>query len=182
MIEWLQNLSGGAATFVGSFTGSVLGLVALLVGALFNAWLNRRRDRQIRLEEKQSVATALHAELAGFDQMLSRNSETLENITRDNFLIPDLAQSVRVFPHMLPKIGLLDPTTISNTVDAYLMIDQYSESLLVLGGKLNQNVLHRRLIELPSNSAKHVGMLNKVTSEAIRRALSNLDGRPRRPQ
>jgi hypothetical protein len=30
------------------------------------------------------VATALHAELAGFDQMLSRNSEALENITRDS--------------------------------------------------------------------------------------------------
>jgi hypothetical protein len=176
MIEWLQSLSGGAASFVGSFTGAFIGLVALVIGALFNAHLNRRRDREIRLEEKHSVATALHAELAGFDQMLSRNSEALENITRDHYLIPDLAQSVRVFPHMLPKIGLLDPATINNTVDAYLMMDQYSESLLVLGGTLSQKVTHRRLIEMPSNSAKHVVMLNKKVSEAIQRALSNLDG------
>jgi hypothetical protein len=176
MIEWLQSLSGGAASFVGSFTGAVVGLVALLIGALFNAYLNRRRDRQIRLEEKRSVATALHAELAGIDHTLSRNSEALENITRDYYLVPDPAQSVRVFPHMLPKIGVLDPTTIWNTVDAYLMMDQYSESLLVLGGTLSQKVLHRRLIEMPSNSAKHVVMLNKKTSEAIQRALSTLDG------
>jgi hypothetical protein len=80
---------------------------------------------------------------------------------------------------MLPKIGLLDPATINNTVDAYLMMDQYSESLLVLGGTLSQKVTHRRLIEMPSNSAKHV--VNKKTSEAIQRALSNLDGHLRRP-
>jgi hypothetical protein len=89
MIEWLQTLSGGAASFIGSLTGAVIGLFALLIGALFNAYLNRRRDRQIRQEERQSIATALYAELAGIDQTLSRNSEALENITRDHYLMPD---------------------------------------------------------------------------------------------
>jgi hypothetical protein len=127
------------------------------------------------------VAAALQAELGGLDQTLSRSSEALENITRDHYLMPDPGQSVRVFPHMLPKIGLLDPTTIRSTVDAYLMIDQYSESLLLIGGNLSQKAPHRRLIEMPSNSANLVMTLNKVTSEAIQRALSNLDGHLHRP-
>ena len=177
MIEWLQNLSGGAASFVGSFTGAVIGLVALLIGALFNAHLNRRRDRQIRLEEKHSVAATLHAELAGLNQTLLKNREVLEKVTRsDDFLVPDLGHSVRIFPHMLPKIGLLDPITITNTVDAYLMIDQYSEKLLILGGALSQKPTTRRIVAMPNNSVKHVIVLNDVTSEAIQRALSKLAG------
>jgi hypothetical protein len=44
MWEWLQGLSGGAASFIGSFTGSAIGLIAILSGALFNAHLNRKRD------------------------------------------------------------------------------------------------------------------------------------------
>jgi uncharacterized membrane protein (DUF4010 family) len=47
MIEWLQGLQGGAATFVGALTGSAIGFMALVLGALFNAHLNRKRDNDL---------------------------------------------------------------------------------------------------------------------------------------
>ena len=61
---WLEDLSGGAANFVGSFTGAAVGLIAILIGALFNAHLNRRRDDRLRRLEARAAATALRAELS----------------------------------------------------------------------------------------------------------------------
>ena len=93
-----------------------MGLVALLLGALFNAHLNRRRDDRLRREEQRAVATALRAELAGCRQALLSNSELLKKegyLTPDmNFMTPDLVHAIRIMPHMIPKLGLLDQETI----------------------------------------------------------------------
>jgi len=85
MIEWLQGLQGGAATFVGALTGSAIGLVALVLGALFNAHLNRRRDRELRLQDTRSIAASLWAELAGLEEALTSNAEGLDKSESDLF-------------------------------------------------------------------------------------------------
>ncbi len=63
MLDWLNTLSPGAASFLGSLTGASVGLMALLLGALFNAHLNRSRDDRLRKEDARALAAALRAEL-----------------------------------------------------------------------------------------------------------------------
>jgi len=133
--DWLGTLPQGQATFLGSFVG----LFALLVAALVNAHLNRRRDDRLRAEERRSVGTALRAELAGFKDTLVENSETLSHAQEDHgafFLLPELARSIRIWPHMIPKLGIFDQETIGRVTDAYLVMEQYGERLLLLGGRL----------------------------------------------
>src|SRR5262249_20028729 len=128
--QWLHNTSPGQATFVGALTGSLIGFLALLGGALFNAHLNRKRDDRLRKEERRAVATALRAELAGCRRALLKNTQDLSTSGRAAHAVlvtPDLAHSVRIMPHMIPKLGLLDEKTIDKVANAYLAIDEHAD-------------------------------------------------------
>jgi hypothetical protein len=137
MIEWLQNLQGGAATAVGAMVGSTIGFVALVAGALFNAKLNRNRDDRLRHLETRSFAAAIRAELASVETTLRENAEGLRRNPPEDIVVPDIAHSVRMFPGLADKIGLLgDPSLIAEVVGAYIVIDQYCENLVMAGGQL----------------------------------------------
>jgi hypothetical protein len=114
--SWLHETSPGQATFL----GSLIGFIALLGGALFNAHLNRRRDDRLRSEDRSAVAVALRAELAGW---LSTFTSIIDDVRQrpDNpvaLLVPVMAP--RVFPELVPKLGLLKPATISQVITAYI--------------------------------------------------------------
>lgn len=179
MWVWLQGLSQGQAAFLGSLTGASIGLVALLLGALFNAHLNRRRDDSLRRQDRRAVATALKAELAGLKETLVSNAEGLKDRPpQEVFLLPALAHSVRVLPHMLPKVGLLDPETIQSVIAAYVVVEQYFEKLLLLGGRLNERLTSqsgRRLVVLSADHAPQVIAMNTAISEVIEKAIAKLD-------
>jgi hypothetical protein len=145
--NWLAGLPPSSATFLGTLTGSGLGLVALLVGALFNAHLNRRRDDRLREEDRRALAAALRAELGGIYRTLLENATHLTDKKPEagtGFMVPDLVHSVQVMPHMLPKIGLLDPETIRKLIDAYVLVAQYCEGLIMLGGELSKEHARRQ--------------------------------------
>jgi hypothetical protein len=177
--QWLQTASQGQASFVGTLTGSFFGLVALLLGALFNAHLNRRRDDRIREEDQRAVATALRAELEGLRRTLSDAAET---VSQEGYLqpdeqvqVPDLAQSIRIMPEVISKLGLLDETIISAVVDAYGMVEEYSAKLLLLGGRLGvtpDNFM--RYVALPPDRLVPLVRLNTVTAEVIQKAIAQL--------
>src|SRR5215217_5010526 len=83
MWGWLQGLSGGAATAVGSATGAAIGRVALLLGALFNARLNRnviiacRRRRPGPLLLLCALSWARFSADCGSLQIISANANRL---------------------------------------------------------------------------------------------------------
>jgi hypothetical protein len=191
--DWLETLSPGQAQFLGSLVGALVGLLALLLGALFNARLNRKRDDRLRAEERRSVATALRAELAGCRDALLRNSEQLKEAheTR-SFLVVDLAHSIQIWPHMIPKLGLFDQAIIGRVTNAYLAVEQYAEMLLLQGGQLRHpesiamlageakeagetRSTNRRLIFLSADKAPHVREINSRVSEATEEAITQLD-------
>jgi hypothetical protein len=175
MWGWLQELSGGAATFIGSLTGAAIGLIALLIGALFNAHLNRRRDDRLRNEERGGIVSAIRAELSRLRVSLMRNAEELDH-PKEDFIIPDIAHSARVMPHVLPRIWLLDSETISEVMDVYVSIDQYCEALVMMGGNmLAQNRPDRRVIGLPAARAKSVAKMNRDLCGMIDVAIKRLD-------
>ncbi len=122
MWQWLHNLSSGQATFLGSLTGSSIGLIALLLGALFNAHLNRRRDDRRRREDRRAVATALQAELVGLSHSLQSTIGQKDPERRAEYAV-----IVRVFPRMVPKLGLLEPDTIRSVIDAYNEVDAFCQ-------------------------------------------------------
>jgi hypothetical protein len=134
--DWLGTLSQGQAAFLGSLVGALFGLLALLLGALFNAHLNRKRDDRLRTEERRSAAVALRAELAGSRDTLLKNSEAAKE--GGSFTMPDFAQSIRIMPHMIPKLGLFDQETIERVAEAYLAIERHGEGLFLLGGRLDE--------------------------------------------
>jgi hypothetical protein len=175
--DWLGTLSQGQAAFLGSLVGALVGLLALLLGALFNAHLNRKRDDRLRAEERYSVVAALKAEFSGLSGSLLSNAELLKD-HKGGFLVPDLAQSVRVAPHMLPKIGLLDPETIQSVINAYVLVDQYCEKLLLLGGHVREDLeakTDRRLVHLSTDNSAHVITLNRNLSDALQKTIARLD-------
>jgi hypothetical protein len=175
--EWLHTASQGEAAFVGAVTGSSLGLVALLLGALFNAWLNRGRDDRLRREDQRAVAAALRAELEGLRRTLNDNTETVK---QEDYLkpgeqvnVPDLAQSIRIMPEMVSKLGLLDETIISAVVKAYGMVEEHSAKLLLLGGRPGVTT-DRRYLALSPDQVVPLVRLNNVTAEVIQEALAQL--------
>lgn len=176
MWGWLESLEGGAANFIGSFTGAVVGLVAIVIGALFNAHLNRKRDDRLKKADARAIAAALKAELEGIDKTLLENADDLEKGTNE-FMVPDLAHQLRVMPHLLPKLGLLDDTdTIQKLINAYGVIDQWLEKLVMIGGKIMDSMpSHRRVVHMPKGTAAHVAKLNRNISKKIRATIEKLD-------
>ena len=176
MWQWLHDLSQGQATFL----GWVVGFFTLVAGALLNAHLNRRRDDRLRQEDRRAVATALKSELAGLQRILLSNAEGLQKKHMESdvsILNQDLAQSVRIMPEMINKLGLLDPETIQSVIAAHMVVEQYCERLQMLGGRLVENVASgtRRLVALPIDKTKHVIAANTGLSDAIQEAIAKLD-------
>jgi hypothetical protein len=175
MWQWLQGLSGGAATFVGAVSGSLIGLLALLFGALFNAHLNRRRDDRLRKEEARAIATALRAELAGLRRILTRNAEELRN-PKSDFIVPELRPTAPVFRELLPKIGYLDADTVGSVIDAYTIVDQYTGHLILRGGKKGpEQHGQQKLIAMAQEKAPIVISLNKLTADELEKTMDKLD-------
>ena len=174
---WLQSLSGGAATFIGSLTGSTIGLLALLFGALYNARLNRKRDDRLREVDTRGVATALQAELSGVCAALRINAEKLENENSD-FLGPDITHQVRIFPQLIQKIQLLDVETIRAVVDAYSMIEQHTQSCVLLGCTVTALIPNRRMLAIPAAQTLNIAKINRHTVEEIEKAIRKLDNYP----
>jgi hypothetical protein len=176
---WLQGLSPGSASFLGSFTGASIGLFVLLIGALFNAHLCRRRDDRVRRMEARAAATALSAELTGINQALMQNTASTE-IQRPppggGYYVPDLSQGIRAYPHVLPKIGLFDSETIQVVLVAYVVVEQHCEVLAAWGGTQAANApIGRRAIYMPVQHAEHLRTINRKTSEYVQSAITKLD-------
>jgi hypothetical protein len=176
--DWLAALPQSSASFVGTLTGSSLGLFALLLGALFNAWLNRRRDDHLRDVDRIALAKSIYAELTGVHRTLLENAQRLTDnppAAGDGFMVPDLHHSVQVFSHMLPKIGLLRADIIRKVMDAYVLIQQYAEGMIFLGGKMQSNMPeNRRVIFMDAIHAKSVAAINLARADFIKDAIDTL--------
>jgi hypothetical protein len=176
--DWLAALPQSSASFVGTLTGSTLGLIALLLGALFNAHLNRKRDDNLRDADRSELAKAIYAELYGVRRTLLENAKRLTDNpppVGEGFTVPDLNHSVQVFTHMLPKIGLLRADTIRAVLDAYVLIAQYAEGLILLGGTMQPNMPeNRRQIFVHAMHAKLVAEINQARAEFIKEAIDTL--------
>lgn len=177
MIEWLESLKGGAPTVFGSLVGSSIGLVALVLGALFNAHLNRKRDDRLRRLETRSVAAAIRAELASIEATLRENAAGLRNNPPEDFVVPDIAHSVRMFPSLADRIGLLgDPSLITEVVGAYIVVDQYCENLVMAGGQLGGNIPgHRRVVGMSAARVDFVARMNETMAERTLNTMRMLD-------
>jgi hypothetical protein len=176
---WLGGLPQPQASFIGTLSGSFLGLVALLLGALFNAHLNRRRDDKLRDTERRSLATALHAELAGIRdalQALANDLATKAPSPDEEIMVTDLAHFVRVFPKVVDKLGLLNADTIGAVITAHGTIDAYCEHLLLMGGRLGEGAPgERRLIFMPADKAQWIKKMCEARAKPVTAALFALE-------
>lgn len=118
MWQWLSQLEGGQASFVGTLTGSLLGLVALVVGALFNFRLNRKRDALLRGDEAAAVTAALYSEIILVRAELARTVRLVANIEMRrgkfdaHFMERIRLQDPMLFKALANKLGLLDPKLV----------------------------------------------------------------------
>jgi hypothetical protein len=173
--EWFLAVSPNVAIFFGAVTGSFVGLFALLLGALYNARLNRARDTRVRTEERKSLAAALSAELCSVADALNRNRTHLQNpidIGGQQILVPDIAHSIRIFPGLIDKLGLLDAETIRKVIDAHILIDQYCEMLLIHGAIATPG---RRIIRMEAQDRGILIAADTSILEQIKAAIESLD-------
>jgi hypothetical protein len=180
LMNWLEGLKGGAPTVVGAVIGSLLGFLTLVLGALFNAHLNRVRDDNLRKVETRAVAAAIRAELASVEDTLTYNADRLLKgppRESENFFLPDLSHSVRMFPALTDKLGLLaDPAVIREIIQTYVVIDQYCENCLMMGGELRAEMpSHRRILLMSSKRAKTVASMNKEIAGRVQKTMNLLN-------
>jgi hypothetical protein len=92
---------------------------------------------------------------------------------------------VRVFPDMVPKLGLLEPDTIRSVIAAYNEAEGYCEALLAFGARLEVylptgarlevDAPTRRAITVPRNKCPPVIMISEDVMDFIKRAIADLD-------
>lgn len=173
---WIGTLPQGSATFLGTLMGSSLGLIAILIGAFVNAALNRRRDDRLRDHERLALASALYAELVGSQRALRESGESL--VSRpveagEGFLVP--APAIKLFPEMIPKMGLFDAETIRKVMEAYVLLEQYVGDLVLAGGQLQANMPEGRpMVYLPAERAEFVGEYNLGRANSADEAIEAL--------
>jgi len=83
--------------------------------------------------------------------------------------------TIRIFPEMLPKIGLLQTETIKAVMGAYILTEQYHYKLILLGGKLEPGIPDgQQLVYVGSEHTKMVRELNDVTAIAVKAGVDSL--------
>lgn len=184
LIEWLAKEPASVGTFIGALVGSSLGLIALLLGALFNAHLTRVRDDRLRKEEARSTHGALAGELNGirdaFLRMANRADENANDASNKwgSFLVPDITSSVRVMPHLLPKFGLLSAEAVREVIEAYVMVEQFRATLLILGGILHSDDHpYRGHIQVAAKDSGHLAGIARNTAKRIDAAIATLSAK-----
>ena len=91
------------------------------------------------------------------------------------FVGPDLARQVRDLPALLPKLILLDGDVIRSVVDAYAVIEQHADHLLLLGAKVVEDSAgdRQRLVMQGSSTTKVIG-LNKSLAGRLEQTIALL--------
>jgi hypothetical protein len=175
--KWFGALPASSASFLGTLTGSSFGLIALLLGALYNAHLNRKRDDRLRRTETRALAAALRAELVGRSQSLLDNAKRLkEGVKTEYFIVPDISQSNRVMLAVTDKLGLLDEDTIRDVINAYVVIEQHCDRLILDGGQMMNNLpQHRRSVKLNASLAPKAIGESLGVNDVIQKAIKSLD-------
>lgn len=173
-LGWLDGLSNGAATFLGSFTGAVVGLVAILLGALYNAHLNRKRDDRVRLQDATAIAIALREELQMVHKALIENAKRWREADGRATLGPDLAHLIKVFPRIIPNLGLLSADAVAAAISAYSMIEQHAETLIMLGAKPQELASGRQMYFMPPENTSHAAKMNENLAEEIQKGIDHL--------
>ena len=77
---------------------------------------------------------------------------------------------------MVQKLNLLDVETISDVVDAYGMVEQYTQMCTLLDCKIDATTIPgRRLLKIPNSAAAGIAKLNRHTVEVIEPAITKLN-------
>ena len=87
---------------------------------------------------------------------------------------PDLAHLIKVFPQVIPKLGLLKDEVVGAVIAAYIMIEQHGESLWMLGAKTQEFSSGRRLFIMPPERADLVARMSTDLAEEVKKAIDIL--------
>jgi hypothetical protein len=82
-----------------------------------------------------------------------------------------------MFPAFTGKLGLLDdPVVIQEIIQSYIVIDQYYEQNLLLGGQPRPEMPNeRRLLVMSAGAAKHVAKMNTNIADRLKIAKNMLN-------
>ncbi|MGM4909098.1 hypothetical protein [Rhizobium sp. 768_B6_N1_8] len=159
---WLEGLTGGAPAVVGSAVGSFLGLMSLLIGAMVNAKLNRARDDYLLRQRAKAVAAAFAAEISILRDSLANNNKTLQSSGSGSIIVADPSMIMKIFPKLIGEIHLLDAASVKKVSELHAVLDQYVDSLIMLGSKPSPFAQKGRIIvEFPAAKASHLKLLNE---------------------
>ena len=89
--------------------------------------------------------------------------------------MPDVMHSSLVLKDMLPKIGLFDLSTIRKVIDAYILLGQYLEGLILVGGVMQENLPEgRQLVLMPTTMKSFTVEYNRSRAGVVKEAINAL--------
>jgi hypothetical protein len=120
-INMLLTTPEGAGALLGSFAG----LVALVAAALFNAHLERKARAGVIIANRNSLTTALKAEVCAYrDLALRRKIHLDDSITGQKTLLSSTGMPVRrLFDANASVIGLLDSGITDDVARFYFKLE-----------------------------------------------------------
>lgn len=102
---------------VGAFGGAFIGLLAVMGGQAFSARQSRRRDDNIREQDRRALATALKVELRQMQRLIDAKRQIIKGLIDGNLKVTGpltalfRTETLGVFKSEIGRIGLLDTDT-----------------------------------------------------------------------
>lgn len=130
------------------------------------------------------VALALREELKIVCEALREGTDTLQSPDGCDCFVPDPTNMIRIYPHLVEKLGLLSAEAIQKVSNSYGLIGEYGWRLTLLGAERQDGTLTTYLLRSSSRATASTisDVLRKSLDDTIAELSKQIDDEARRPQ
>ncbi|TAT82244.1 hypothetical protein [Rhizobium ruizarguesonis] len=127
-------------------------------------------------QKARAVAAAFSAEISILKESLSTNNETVKEPGTGSLLIADSSMIMKIFPKLIGEVYLLDTLSVKAVSELHAVLDQYVDSLTMLGARpFSLAQKGRIVVNFPAEKSEHLRMLNEGIIRFCDKAQSALE-------
>jgi hypothetical protein len=153
----------------------IVGFTGVVLTMLANAYFQRAQHKRAIRHEKQSLRTALKAELNSNKQAYEYRIEQFnEPSGHDHALMQNKVQD-NVYDTLLAKIGILEPGEITVIIEAYQLIGETPYRIRILVGTDAVGGLDNEYIRIKSEHKDTVKKIHESLLPTILAAIESID-------
>lgn len=152
----------------------LLGFAGVITTISMNGRLARRQHERQQAHERETLRTALCAELEVICQMLINRRQSLsEHKPGQSALIPAYVPD-HVYRQLLGRIGLLSSTEVGSVIRAYLLVGEMPQRLRLLEETTAAATDSPDYIRVSAEHAQHAATLHDNFLKSANLALENV--------